>query len=111
MMVTTTTARSSRYRPRVGCSPITPVTVVRVFLRSWTHPLGADPGPVLIELNLGTAGVSTNMCAEMTPGQARAVAAALLEVAASAEEGRAGLTGPRGRAVGLEVWVPGQWAA
>ena len=68
-----------------GMFPDSPVTVVRVFLRSWTHPLGADPGPVLIELNLGTAGVGADVCAEMTPGQARAVAAALLEVAASAE--------------------------
>ncbi len=68
-----------------GMFPDSPVTVVKVFLRSWTHPLGADPGPVVVELNLGTAEVNTDMCAEMTPGQARAVAAALLEVAATAE--------------------------
>ena len=35
--------------------------------------------------SLGTAEFNTDMCAEMTPGQARAVAAALLDVAATAE--------------------------
>ena len=29
-------------------------TIVRAVLKSWTHPLGARPGHVLIELNLGT---------------------------------------------------------
>ena len=49
-------------------------TIVRVVLKSWTHPLHADPGPALIELNLGTAGERTDMCAEVTPAEARAVA-------------------------------------
>ena len=39
-----------RYGPELAVSasygmfPDSPVTVVKVFLRSWTHPLGADPG-------------------------------------------------------------------
>jgi hypothetical protein len=70
-----------------------PETVVRVVLKSWTHPLDAEPGPALIVLNLGTAGERTDMCAEITPGEARAVAQALLDLAATAEragDGRAG---------------------
>ena len=66
-----------------------PETVVRVVLKSWTHPLDADPGPALIELNLGTAGERTDLCAEITPGEARAVAQALLDLAAAADD-RAG---------------------
>lgn len=60
-------------------------TIVRAVLRSWTHPLDADPGPALIELNLGTAAGRTDMCAEITPAEARAVARALLGLAAIAE--------------------------
>ncbi len=60
-------------------------TIVRAVLKSWTHPLDADPGPALIELNLGTAGERTDMCAEITPAEARAVAQALLDLAAAAE--------------------------
>jgi hypothetical protein len=60
-------------------------TIVRAVLTSWTHPLGADPGPALIELNLGTAAQRTDMCAEITPAEARAVAQALLDLAAVAE--------------------------
>jgi hypothetical protein len=55
-------------------------------LKSWTHPVDADPGPTLIELNLGTAGARTDMCAEITPAEARAVAQALLALAATAEQ-------------------------
>jgi hypothetical protein len=62
-----------------------PETVVRVVLKSWTHPLDAEPGPALIEINLGTAGERTDLCAEITPSQARAVAAALLELADTAD--------------------------
>ena len=40
-------------------------------------------GPVMVELNVGTAEFTTGVCVEMTPGQARAVAAALLDVAAT----------------------------
>jgi hypothetical protein len=59
--------------------------VVKVFLTSWMHPLDAEPGPALIELQLGTAEYNTDMCAEITLTQARAVANALLELAATAE--------------------------
>jgi hypothetical protein len=31
-----------------------PETVVKVFPTSWTHPLDAEPGPALIELQLRT---------------------------------------------------------
>ena len=61
-----------------------PETIVRAVLRSWTHPLDAEPGPVFIELNLGTAAERTDMCAEVTPAEARAIAQALLDLAATA---------------------------
>jgi hypothetical protein len=67
-----------------------PETVVRAILKSWTHPLSAEPDPALIEINLGTAGERTDACAEITPGQARTVAAALLELADTAEHARTG---------------------
>jgi hypothetical protein len=62
-----------------------PDTVVRAILKSWTHPLSAGPGPSLIEVNLGTATEMTDACTELTPAQARDLAAALLELAATAE--------------------------
>jgi hypothetical protein len=62
-----------------------PETIVRVVLKSWTHPLDAEPGPVLIELNLGTAAERTDMYADVTPAEARAVARALLGLADTAE--------------------------
>lgn len=49
-------------------------TIIRAVLKSWTHPPDADPGPALIELNLGTAAERTDMCTEVTPGEARAIA-------------------------------------
>ncbi|MFI5065686.1 MAG: hypothetical protein ACHP9Z_17150 [Streptosporangiales bacterium] len=58
---------------------------MRTSLTSWTHPLDAQPGPALIELQLGTAGQNTDLCAEITPSEARAIARALLELAATAE--------------------------
>ena len=64
-----------------------PGTVVRVILKSWTCPLTAEPGQAVIELNLGTAEAGTDMCAEITPGEARAVAAALIELADVADHG------------------------
>ena len=42
-------------------------TIVRAVLKSWTHPLGAAPGPALIELSLGTAAERTDLCAEASP--------------------------------------------
>ena len=62
-----------------------PETVIWAILKSWTHPLDADPGPAVVEINLGTAGERTDACAELTPAQARAVAAALLKLADTAE--------------------------
>ena len=51
----------------------------------------AEPGPGRIELQLATAGYSTGSCAELTPGQARAVASALPGLAGSAvRAGRGG---------------------
>ena len=60
-------------------------TIVRAALRSWTHPLGAAPGPVVIELNLGTRASRTDSCAELSPAEARAIARALLDLADAAE--------------------------
>jgi hypothetical protein len=62
-----------------------PAMVVKVILKSWTHPLDAEPGPGLIELQLATTEYNTDLFVEITPGQARAVAEALLELAATAE--------------------------
>ena len=62
-----------------------PAAVVRAVLKSWTHPLDAEPGPALIELNLGTAAGRTDMCADISPAGARAIARALLDLAATAE--------------------------
>jgi hypothetical protein len=59
-------------------------TIVRTVLKSWTHPLGADPGPARIEINLGTAAERTDMSAEIAPDEAEALARALLELAATA---------------------------
>jgi hypothetical protein len=67
-----------------------PEVVIKTILKSWTCPLDAGPGPALIELQLGTAEQNTDLYAELTPGQARAVAAALIELAGIAES-----AGPR----------------
>ena len=61
-------------------------TIVRAVLKSWTHPLDADPGPVIIELNLGTLAARTDSCVEATPAEARAIARALLGLADTAEQ-------------------------
>lgn len=62
-----------------------PEMIIRVVLKSWTHPLDADPGSAFIEINLGTLTERTDMCAEISPAEARAVAQALLGLAAIAE--------------------------
>jgi len=62
-----------------------PGTVVRVVLKSWTQPLDVAPGPAFIELNLGTAEAGTDAYAELTPAEARSVAQALLDFAATTE--------------------------
>jgi hypothetical protein len=58
-----------------------PATVVRMIRKSWTHPLDGEPRPALIEINIGIASEQTDACTEITPGQARTVATALLELA------------------------------
>jgi hypothetical protein len=60
-------------------------TIVRAVLKSWTHPLDADPGPTLVELNLGTPKSRTDASVEATPAEARAIAQALLALADTAE--------------------------
>lgn len=62
-----------------------PETIVKVILKSWTHPLNAEPGPSRIELQLATSEHNTDMYAELTPDEARAVAEALLKTADVAE--------------------------
>jgi hypothetical protein len=59
-------------------------TIVRAVLKSWTHPLAAEPGPARIEINLGTSTEHTDMSAEITADEAEAVARALLDLAATA---------------------------
>ena len=75
-------------------------TIVRAVLKSWTHPLGAAPGPVRIELNLGTPADRTDMYMEATPAEARAIARALLGLADAAEQ--AGEPGARSSPAGRE---------
>lgn len=62
-----------------------PETVVKVILKSWTHPLDAEPGPGRVDLALATTEGYTDMYAELTPDEARALAAALLKIADIAE--------------------------
>ena len=62
-----------------------PETIVKVILKSWTHPLDAEPGPGRIELQLATIEHNTDMYAELSPDEARAVADALLKTADVAE--------------------------
>jgi len=62
-----------------------PETVVKVVLKSWTQPLDAEAGPTRIELQLATTEHDTDLSAGLTPGEARAVAAALLEVVGIAQ--------------------------
>jgi hypothetical protein len=79
-----------------------PKTIVRAVLKSWTHPLDADPGPTLIELNIGTPTERTDMSVEVTAAEARAIARALLDLAATAER-----DGPQqGRGTGRGPVVP-----
>ncbi len=66
-----------------------PEIIVKVVMKAWTCPLDAEPGPARVELQLAPGGVTTEQSAELTPGQARAVAGALLELAAVAERGTA----------------------
>jgi hypothetical protein len=63
-------------------------TVVRILLKSWSCPLHAEPGPARIEPRLGTAEERTDLNVELTPAEARAIAQALLDHAANADEPR-----------------------
>ncbi len=47
--------------------------------------MDAERGPAFIGVNLGTAGERTDMSAEIIPGEARAIAQSLLDLAATAE--------------------------
>lgn len=62
-----------------------PETIVKVNLTSWTHPLGAEPGPSRVELQLATIEGNSDMYVELTPDEARAVASALVKEADIAE--------------------------
>jgi hypothetical protein len=62
-----------------------PETVVKVILKAWTERLDAEPGPCRIELQLATAEENTDMYVDLTPGEARAVASALLKTVGIAE--------------------------
>jgi hypothetical protein len=62
-----------------------PETVIKVSLKAWTPRPDGAPGPTRIELQLGTAEVNTDMFAELTSDEARAVASALAELAAVAD--------------------------
>lgn len=58
-----------------------PESVVKVSLKAWTKPPDAAPEPGRVDLQLENA----DSCVDLTPGEARAVAAALLEMADTAE--------------------------
>ena len=62
-----------------------PETAVKLMLVSWTNPLGAEPGPGRVQLQLTTAEDVTGTYVELAPDEAQALAAALLELAATAE--------------------------
>jgi hypothetical protein len=62
-----------------------PESVVKVILKAWTERLDAEPGPSRIELQLATAEENTDMYVDLTPGEARAVASALLKTVGIAE--------------------------
>lgn len=58
-----------------------PESVVKVSLKAWTKPLDADPERGRVDLQLENA----DSCVDLTPSEARAVAAALVEMAETAE--------------------------
>ena len=67
-----------------------PEIVVKVALKAWAPGLDADAGPARIELQREAAGHDTDMYAELTPVEARAVATALPELASVADGSAAG---------------------
>lgn len=62
-----------------------PESVVKVILKAWDRPLDADPEPARIELQLATIEENTDSYVDFTPDEARAVSAALLKLADTAE--------------------------
>ena len=64
-----------------------PESVVKVILKAWTRRLDADAEPesARIELQLATTEENTDSYVDLTPSEARAVSAALLELADTAE--------------------------
>ena len=69
--------------------PHDPGIVVKVLVKAWTCPLDAKAGPGRVELQVTQGSVASEDTAELTPGQARAVAQALQELADVAERGDA----------------------
>ena len=67
-----------------------PESVVKVSLRAWVSRLDAEPGPGHVEVQFATAEYDTDVYTELTPGQARAVASALLQLADTAERAEGG---------------------
>jgi hypothetical protein len=63
---------------------------VKVSLKAWVSRLDAEPGQGFVELQLATIEYDTDAYVELTPGQARAVASALLKFPDIAERARAG---------------------
>jgi hypothetical protein len=61
-----------------------PESVVKVILKAWANRLDAEPGPGFVELQLATTEYNTDAYVELTPGQARAIASALLRLADTA---------------------------
>jgi hypothetical protein len=61
-----------------------PYTIVKVTLKSWTHPLHAEPGPTQVELQLAEGETNTDRYVDVTPDQARTIANALLTAANTA---------------------------
>lgn len=63
-----------------------PETVVKVSLKAWTHPMDAEPGPVTLDLQFATAEDGAHANIELTPGEARTIAAALIKLADTAAD-------------------------
>jgi hypothetical protein len=61
-----------------------PESVVKAGLKARTSRLGAEPGPGFAGLQLATTEYNTDASVGLTPGQARTVASALLQLADTA---------------------------
>jgi hypothetical protein len=68
-----------------------PETIVKVGISAWTIPLGAEHGRTDVDLMLATIGEQgARTIVKLTPGDARAIAAALLSRADMADSAHAG---------------------